>query len=126
MTGASLTMERYVYKWKNHFYEVKGDVGMSLHEKERNKKMPTPRHKVTHNPIRTSLFLPILQRTRSDTRSTYCIKYILPSYAQRDCLYSSETTHHVRLSYLYIWRPGHTVLCNAGKAIPYTVHTCAL
>ena len=29
-------------EWKNHFYEMKGDVGMSLHEKERNKKMPTP------------------------------------------------------------------------------------
>ena len=28
-------------KWKNHFYEMKGDVWMSLHEKERNKKMPT-------------------------------------------------------------------------------------
>ena len=25
----------YVYKWKNHFYEMKGDVGMSVHEKER-------------------------------------------------------------------------------------------
>ena len=37
-------------KWKNHYYEMKGDVGLSLHEKERNK-MPTPRHKVTHNPI---------------------------------------------------------------------------
>ena len=35
---------------------MKGDVGMSLHEKERNK-MPTPRHKVTHNPIPTFLFL---------------------------------------------------------------------
>ena len=34
-------------KWKNHFYEMKGDVGMSLHEKERNKKMPTPRHLIT-------------------------------------------------------------------------------
>ena len=43
-------------EWKNHFYEMKGDVGMSLHEKGRNKKMPTPRHKVTHNPIPTSLF----------------------------------------------------------------------
>ena len=42
-------------KWKNHFYEMKGDVGMSLHEKERNT-MPTPRHKATHNPIPTSLF----------------------------------------------------------------------
>ena len=42
-------------KWKNHFYEMKGS--MSLHEKERNKKMPTPIHKVTHNPIPTSLFL---------------------------------------------------------------------
>ena len=29
---------------------------MSLHEKERNKKMSTPIHKVTHNPIPTSLF----------------------------------------------------------------------
>ena len=47
---------RWLYKWKNHFYEMKGDVGMSLHEKGRNKKMPTPRHKVTHNPIPTSLF----------------------------------------------------------------------
>ena len=28
---------------------------MSLHEKERNKKMPTPIHKITHNPIPTSL-----------------------------------------------------------------------
>ena len=34
---------------------MKGDVG--IHEKERNKKMPTPIHKVTHNPIPTSLFL---------------------------------------------------------------------
>ena len=41
---------------ENHFYKMKGDVGMSLHEKERNKKMPTPKHKVTHNPIPTSFF----------------------------------------------------------------------
>ena len=26
---------QYIYKWKNHFYEMKGDVGMSVHEKER-------------------------------------------------------------------------------------------
>ena len=25
----------YIYKWKNHFYEMKGDVGMSVHKKER-------------------------------------------------------------------------------------------
>ena len=25
---------KYVYKWENHFYEMKGDVGMSLHEKK--------------------------------------------------------------------------------------------
>ena len=24
-----------MYKWENHFYEMKGDVGMSGHEKER-------------------------------------------------------------------------------------------
>ena len=44
-------------KWKNHFYEMKGDVGMSLLEKGRNKKMPTPRHKVTHNPIPSYIFV---------------------------------------------------------------------
>ena len=51
-----LLLTVHLYKWKNHFYEMKGDVGMSLHEKERNKKMPSPRHKVNHNPIPTSLF----------------------------------------------------------------------
>ena len=25
----------FIYKWKNHFSEMKGDVGMSLHKKER-------------------------------------------------------------------------------------------
>ena len=29
-----MLLERHVYKWKNHFSEMKGDVGMSLHEKE--------------------------------------------------------------------------------------------
>ena len=41
---------------ENHFHEIKGDEGMSQCEKERNKKMPTPRHKVIRNPIPTSLF----------------------------------------------------------------------
>ena len=64
VVGSEVKLERYeesftglyMYKWKKIFYEMKGDVGMSLHEKERNKKMPTPRHNVTHNPIPTSLF----------------------------------------------------------------------
>ena len=43
-------------KWKNHFCETNGDVGMSHHEKGGNKKMPTPRQKVIHNPIPTSLY----------------------------------------------------------------------
>ena len=43
-------------KWKNNFSEMKGDVGMSLHEKEENKKMPIPRQEVIDNPIPTSLF----------------------------------------------------------------------
>ena len=64
-------------KWKNHFYEMKGDVGMSLHEKGRNKKMPSPRHKVTHNPIPTSLFLPRPQhnifRRQLDVKMLCCL-----------------------------------------------------
>ena len=35
---------------------MKEDVGMSHHEKEGNKKMPTPRQKIIHNPIPTSLY----------------------------------------------------------------------
>ena len=35
-------------KWINHFSEMKGDVGMSPHEKERNKGMPTPKQE-THS-----------------------------------------------------------------------------
>ena len=73
-------------KWKNHFYEMKGDVGMSLHEKERNKKMPTPRHKVTHNPIPTSLFLPRLQRTFScrqlDVKMLCCLLCLMQTNKQ--------------------------------------------
>ena len=34
---------------------MKGDVGMTHNEKGANKKMPTPRQKVIHNPIPTSL-----------------------------------------------------------------------
>ena len=29
-----LTLATIIHKWKNHFSEMKGDVGMSLHEKE--------------------------------------------------------------------------------------------
>ena len=32
------SLKPYFYKCKNHFTEMKGDVGMSLHEKEGNKK----------------------------------------------------------------------------------------
>ena len=42
-------------KWKNHFSEMKGDVGMSHHEKEGNK-MPILRQEIIDNPIPTSLF----------------------------------------------------------------------
>ena len=28
------THTSHYYKWKNHFSEMKGDVGMSVHEKE--------------------------------------------------------------------------------------------
>ena len=70
-------------KWKNHFYEMKGDVGMSLHEKERNKKMPTPRHKVTHNPIPTSLCLPRPQhnifRRQLDVKMFCCLLCLMHS-----------------------------------------------
>ena len=37
------------YKWKNHFSEMKGDVGMSPHEKGGERK--------SFNPIPTSLYL---------------------------------------------------------------------
>ena len=36
---------------------MKGDVGMSNHEKERKFKEPTPKQGEIHNPIPTSLFV---------------------------------------------------------------------
>ena len=36
------------YKWKNHFFEMKGDVGMLVHEKggkQVNAYIATPTHK---------------------------------------------------------------------------------
>ena len=42
-------------KWKNHFIEMKGDVGMSVHEKEGKQVNATPTHKTIYNPIPTSL-----------------------------------------------------------------------
>ena len=83
LRAAQTRMKNEWNKWKNHFYEMKGDVGMSLHEKERNKKMPTPRHKVTHNPIPTSLFLPRLQRIFScrqlDVKMLCCLLCLMHS-----------------------------------------------
>ena len=43
------------YKWKNHFVEMKGDVGMSVHEKGGKQVNATPTHKTIYNPIPTSL-----------------------------------------------------------------------
>ena len=39
------------YKWKNHFSEMKGDVGMALHQKEGEQV------EIIDNPIPTSLFM---------------------------------------------------------------------
>ena len=49
----------YVHKWKNHFIEMKGDVGMSVHEKGGKQVNATPTHKTIYNPIPT--FFPTLQ-----------------------------------------------------------------
>ena len=46
---------RTVYKWKNHFSEMKGDVGMSLHEKEGEQEDANT--EVIDNPIPISLFV---------------------------------------------------------------------
>ena len=43
-------------KWKNHFVEMKGDVGMSVDEKGGKQVNATPTHKTIYNPIPTSLF----------------------------------------------------------------------
>ena len=50
-----LRLMAYFYKWKNHFVEMKGDVGMSVHEKEGKQVNATPTHKTIYNPIPTSL-----------------------------------------------------------------------
>ena len=47
-------------KWKNHFYEMKGDVGMSVHEKER-KQEDAYIHQDTNSFITPSLHLCFFQ-----------------------------------------------------------------
>ena len=42
---------------ENHFSEIKREVGMPPHEKAGDKRMPTPKQKLIHNPIPTSLFV---------------------------------------------------------------------
>ena len=49
------TITCIIYKWKNHFIEMKGDVGMSVHEKGGKQVNATPTHKTIYNPIPTSL-----------------------------------------------------------------------
>ena len=44
-----------INKWKNHFVEMNGDVGMSVHEKGGKQVNATPTHKTIYNPIPTSL-----------------------------------------------------------------------
>ena len=70
-------------KWKNHFSEMKEDVGMSHHEKEGNKKMPIPRQEIIDNPIPTSLF-PI-------KLSVHIYKC---SYVSSNCTPSTYTQHN--------------------------------
>ena len=50
-----VTLGLIIYKWKNHFVEMKGDVGMSVHEKGGKQVNATPTHKTIYNPIPTSL-----------------------------------------------------------------------
>ena len=48
----------YIHKWKNHFVEMKGDVGMSVHEKggkQVNAYIYSYTNTQDHNPIPTSL-----------------------------------------------------------------------
>ena len=72
-------------KWKNHFYEMKGGVGMSLHEKERNKKIPT---QDTKSLITPSLFLPRLQCTFScrklDVKMLCCLLCLMQTMLKQN------------------------------------------
>ena len=54
LLGLCPKMENEWNKWKNHFCEMKGDVGMSCHKKERNKKIL---HQDTKSFITPSLHL---------------------------------------------------------------------
>ena len=54
--GALPQIKKDVEQVEKSFSEMKGDVGMSLHEKKGNKKMPRQRQEIIYNPIPTSLF----------------------------------------------------------------------
>ena len=78
-------------KWKKHFHEMKGDVGCQVMKKKGNKKMPSPRHKLIHNPIPTSL--PIL--CRNLYISVYCDFFVLYNvFSLRYNKYSNSSEHN--------------------------------
>ena len=74
-------------KWKNHFSEIKGDVGMSHHEKEGNKKMPIPRQEIIDNPIPTSLFSIKL------SVHIYKCSYLSSNYTPSTYIHTTEQLH---------------------------------
>ena len=47
-------LSQNINKWKNHFVEMKEDVGMSVHEKGGKQVNATPTHKTIYNPIPAS------------------------------------------------------------------------
>ena len=53
-TAYTITQENI--QEENHFSEMKGNIGISPHEKKGNNRMPTPKQKPIQNHISTSLF----------------------------------------------------------------------
>ena len=53
----TMSVTENIYKRKNYFYEMKGDKGMSLHEKERKQEDAYTKTNIHSNLIRSALKL---------------------------------------------------------------------
>ena len=71
-------------EWKNHFYQMKGDVGMSVLEKERKQE---DAYTKTQNPIPTSLFL-------SSPQCISCSQFSVKMFFL--CLMHSQQTNKIQ------------------------------
>ena len=72
-------------KWKNHFYEMKGDVGMSWHEKER-KQEDAYTNTQTHSQPNPYIFVSFKNKIISCRQIDVNMFFLYPMHSQQESI----------------------------------------